>query len=139
MDLLARREHSLAELRSKLIAREFDADAVDSAVNRLAEEGLVDDRRFAEAFVASRVRTGQGPVRIRAELERRGVPTNAIETSLGRVDIDWNDQARAVCIKKFGPEPAEDYRQWARQAKFLQYRGFTGDQINAALGEHRGQ
>lgn len=138
MDLLARREHSVAELRAKLTAREFDADAVDAAVNRLAEEGLIDDRRFAAAFVASRVRKGQGPVRIRVELERRGVSTDTVVACLDQGDIDWDDLACSVRIKKFGPERAPDYREWARQAKFLQYRGFTGEQISAALGTERG-
>lgn len=137
MDLLARREHSVAELRAKLTAREFDAEAVDTAVKQLAEEGLVDDQRFAEAFVASRARKGQGPVRIRMELERRGVPINAIVVCLDQGEMDWDDLAASVRIKKFGPERAPDYREWARQAKFLQYRGFTSEQISAALGENR--
>jgi regulatory protein len=138
MDLLARREHSVAELRAKLIARDFDADEVDRAVARLAEEGLVSDERFAEAYIASRVRKGQGPLRIRVELERRGVSSDFITTCLEQGDIDWNELAREVRIKKFGSGRIADYREWARQAKFLQYRGFTSDQISDVLGPERG-
>jgi regulatory protein len=139
MDLLARREHSVAELRAKLIAREFDADEVDRAVARLAEEGLVSDERFAEAYVSSRVRKGQGPLRIRVELERRGVSSDFITTCLEQGDIDWDELARSVRVKKFGSVLIENYRDWARQARFLQYRGFTGDQISNVLGKDQGR
>jgi len=137
MDLLARREHSVAELRAKLIAKEFDPAEVDEAVARLAEEGLVSDDRFAEAFLTSRVRKGQGPLRIRQELERRGVPDELIVTHLERVTVDWDALARLVRDKKFGLRRVADYRDWARQARFLQYRGFSGEQIVAVLGEQR--
>jgi len=135
MDLLARREHSVAELRAKLVAKEFDPVAVDVAVARLAAEGLVSDARFAEAFVASRVRKGQGPLRIRQELERRGVADELIITHLEQVAVDWDALARSVRAKKFGVARVADYRDWARQARFLQYRGFSGEQIVAVLGD----
>jgi regulatory protein len=138
MDLLARREHSVAELRAKLIARDFEAGAVDLAVDALVDEGLLSDERFAEAFVSSRVRKGQGPLRIRVELERRGVSSDFITTCLEQRDIDWDGLARSVRTKKFGPASIESYREWARQANFLQYRGFTGDQISSVLGKERG-
>ena len=60
-------------MRAKLIAREFDADEVDLAIERLVDEGLLSDARFAEAFVSARLRKGQGPTRIRGELKQRGV------------------------------------------------------------------
>jgi regulatory protein len=138
MDLLARREHSIDELRAKLVARKFDVEEVDVVVARLAEEGLVSDERFAEAFVSSRVRKGQGPSRIRLELQRRGVSGGCITTCLDRADIDWNELAREVRSKKFGSGRIADYGEWARQAKFLQYRGFTSDQISDVLGPERG-
>jgi regulatory protein len=139
MDLLARREHSAAELRAKLISRSFDADEVDRVVTQLTAEGLVSDERFAEAFASSRIRKGHGPSRIRAELERRGVAAHFIAICLEECDVDWDQLARSVRIKKFGPGRAGNYRDWARQAKFLQYRGFTTDQINAVLGKDRGE
>ena len=134
MDLLAHREHSAAEIRAKLIARNFDADEVDQAIVRLAEEGLISDDRFAEAFVTSRVRKGQGPFKIRVELERRGVASELIVTYLERRDVDWNAMARAVRDRKFGSGGIADYRDWARQARFLQQRGFSSEQIRNVLG-----
>jgi regulatory protein len=133
MDLLARREHSAGEMRAKLIAREFDADDVDMAIERLVEEGLLSDARFAEAFTSARLRKGQGPTRIRGELKQRGVAARLIDAQLDSVDTDWMDMARTVREKKFGPGRPADYRERAKQSRFLQYRGFTGEQIQRAF------
>ena len=133
MDLLARREHSALELRRKLLARGFESDEIETAVADLAGEGLISDERFAEAFVSARVRKGQGPLRIRQELEQRGVGAELILNYLERSDVDWCALARSVRDKKFGAVAVAEYRDWAKQARFLQYRGFTGEQISAAL------
>jgi regulatory protein len=134
MDLLSRREHSILELRTKLLGRDFPSADIDAALARLVEEGLLSDERFTEAYIASCVRKGHGPTRIRLELERRGVAESLIADYLERTDIDWNQLAGAVRHKKFGEKPVSDYREWARQAKFLQYRGFTNEQIRKVLG-----
>lgn len=132
MDLLARREHSVAELRRKLAARDLPAGDIEAVLTELVAEGLASDARFAEAFVAARLRRGQGPARIRRELELRGVGRELADTALGQAD--WSGSAQAVREKKFGQALPADYRERARQARFLQYRGFTAEQIHRALG-----
>jgi len=133
MDLLARREHSAQELRTKLLARDFDHDEIELAIERLVEEGLLSDARFAEAFASARIRKGQGPQRIRGELEQRGVAAELIEACLEGVDVDWADLARSVRERKYGPDAPREFRERARQSRFLQYRGFSGEQIRRAF------
>jgi regulatory protein len=89
--------------------------------------------RFTESFIRSRLARGQGPVRIRAELAERGVADEQVAELLRATDVDWLAKARAVRSKRFGASPPRDYRERARQARFLQYRGFTADQARAAL------
>ncbi len=133
MNWLARREHTLGELRAKLQAREIPHDAIEQTLTQLAGEGLASDARFAESFTASRLRRGQGPVRIRAELERRGVDPALIASQLDEATIDWVESARRVREKKFGLARPRDFDARARQARFLQYRGFSSEQIRDAL------
>ena len=131
MDALARREHSREELRRKLLARDLPTDEVEAALDALQAEGLASDARFAEAFVTARSRRGQGPRRIRAELEARGVvPAHADEPLRA---VDWGATAAAARQKKFGAGRPADLRERARQVRFLEYRGFTGEQIRQAL------
>jgi regulatory protein len=134
LDLLSRREHSLAELREKLAAREFSAEEITSTLERLAREGLASEARFVEAFIAARARRGQGPVRIRAELQRCGVAADIIAAHLEAANHDWAEMARELRRRRFGAAPPAEFRERARQARFLEYRGFTTEQIRAALG-----
>jgi regulatory protein len=134
MNLLARREHSRAELAEKLRKREFEPEEVDATISSLAERNLVSDERFAESFTSGRIRRGQGPVRIRQELRQRGVADALIEACLVTLAPDWGGIAIEVRRKKFGAAVPDDFKEKARQMRFLQYRGFTTDQIQAAFG-----
>jgi regulatory protein len=136
---LARREHSAAELRGKLERAGFPAAELEQVLRELVGEGLLDDGRFAEAFVRYRCAAGNGPERIRQELRQRGVATELIDGRLDAADPAWLDQAAAARRKRFGPDPPEDYRAWAQQARFLQYRGFTSEQIRAVLRADRSE
>jgi regulatory protein len=137
MDLLARREHSLAELRRRLTAGEFDPAEIETALTDLSREGLADEGRFVEAFVASRIRKGQGPIRIRAELLERGIDGETIARVLAEAH-DWRALARDVRAKRFSAAPPQDFRERARQSRFLEYRGFTADQVRSAFDDEDG-
>ena len=87
-DLLSRRDHSSAELLQKLRQKGFDAEAAQSAVEKLQDFGYLDDRRFAETYAAELVCSkGFGKRRIVTELFRKGIDreiisdvTDALET-----------------------------------------------------------
>ena len=73
MDFLARREYGQAELAKKLADKGYKRAIVEDELQRLTDEGLQSDTRFAESFVQSRINQGKGPQRIRADLRQRGV------------------------------------------------------------------
>ena len=133
MDLLARREHARGELERKLAAAGFDVDLVADVLQRLTEEGLQSDRRFVEAFVQSRINQGKGPLRIRADLGQRGIAAGLVAEVLEEAGEDWRALARKTREKKFGQTQPVEFRDKARQMRFLQYRGFEPDQIQAAV------
>lgn len=106
-------------------------------MSELAAEGLVCDARFAEAFVRMRVERGSGPLRIRRDLEARGVEAEAVERCLARDgDEEWIARARRAREKRFGAlPPAGAGAGVPRQARFLAGRGFTRRQVREALRE----
>ncbi len=130
--LLAGREHSQHELASKL-ARRFDRDAVAAVLDDLGERGLVSDERFTEQYIASRMRRGFGPLRIRAELCERGIANELIEAGLDLGDDTWREHLREVAGARFGAQRPADRRAQAKQARFLQYRGFPESLIRDYL------
>jgi regulatory protein len=131
MDLLARREHSPRELREKLAARDFAPLLVDEVLAELEAEGLLSAERFAQSFVASRYARGQGPRRIERELAERGIETSG--NYLDDPRFDWFSLARQTRVKRFGSAVPADFKEKARQMRFLEYRGFAGEQIRRAL------
>lgn len=133
MRMLARREHSSGELARKLRSKGHPAEAVESVVAKLRDKRLLSDDRFAASFVHHHAQRGQGPVRIRAELRQQGVFDELIEAQLRQVEFDWVALAASVRQRKFGAAAPRNMAERAKQARFLQYRGFDSDQIRAAL------
>ena len=133
LDLLARREHSRKELETKLRARAFPPETIAEALDALEQSGALAAGRFTRSFVSTRIGRGQGPARIRLELSARGIPEATAREALAADDRDWVTEARRARAKRFGTAPPENRSEWARQARFLQYRGYTTEQIKAAL------
>ena len=94
MDLLARRAHGRVALPRKLRLRGATPELIESALDRLEADGLLNESRYLECYVGSRARAGYGPLRIREELAQRGLPREAIESVLREADIDWLAQLR---------------------------------------------
>ena len=133
MDFLARREHGQNELIKKLADKGYVRRLVEQSITKLTEQGLQSDDRFAEAFVQSRINQGKGPVRIRLDLNQRGVSDAVIEMAIEASAADWHGLAREVRERKFGRGEPADFKAKAKQMRFLQYRGFEQDHIQSAF------
>jgi regulatory protein len=131
--LLARREHTRAELARKLAALGSQED-IETVLAELAQSGLLSDARYAEAYVRANA-TRFGAARLRQALRQKGIAGELIEAQLADSDApDELARARTVWAKKFSAAPA-DAKDWARQARFLQSRGFATDIIRKLLKE----
>ncbi|GGL94686.1 recombination regulator RecX [Pseudomonas asuensis] len=133
MDLLARREHGRQELVRKLRKRGAPDDLINTALDRLAEDGLLSETRYLSSYIASRARAGYGPVRIREELAQRGLARGDIEQALSECEEDWSAHLHDVWQRKFKGKRPADAKERAQQGRFLSYRGFTMDSIGRLL------
>ena len=138
---LARREHSRAELAQKLAARfEADSSEIDTVLDELVAQGLQSDQRFAESWVRSKA-ARFGSARLRHDLLAKGVAAELVEAVLAEAisgeeskEGDEAARARALWQHRFG-QPATDVRERAKQARFLQGRGFSSAVIGGLLRE----
>jgi regulatory protein len=91
VELLANRDHSVQELRIKLVKREFDTQLIDQVLNQLLERGYLDDHRFAEIWIRSRLRKRpESPVQLKAGLMRAGVSREIAEQAISDADVDFS-------------------------------------------------
>lgn len=138
--LLARREHSEYELRQKLTSREFPADEIEYAIERLLEKDYLSDNRFAQSTCRYRINRGFGWCYIANELKQKGVCSTIIQQLQKNCEIDWYLQAELAYNKRFGESRREDpplsQKEQAKKIRFLQYRGFSTDEIFAVVNIH---
>ena len=129
MDLLSRREHSTYQLTQKLKKRNFDIDAIETALDQLQRENLLSDSRFIESIVNSRVSAGFGPVKIKYELRQKGISVERVDDYFSGITVEWEQLMAAQRNKKFGQNIPVDYREKMKQARFLQNRGFSTESV----------
>lgn len=147
--LLAQREHSRTELARKLSQPRRNrsaamsgtdepspasAEEIDRVLDHLEGCGLLSDARAAAAYVRSHA-ARLGTAQLTHRLRTRGIDAELIATSLAQEEIeDEPTRAAAIWHSKFGHAP-RDAREWAKQARFLQGRGFSGEVIRRLFKE----
>lgn len=111
----------------------------------LIRDGLQSDERYAESYVNMRRNRGYGPLKIKQELQQRGVSSELVEAYVEFSDKVWLDAACQAYEKKFGSSSTngsinesmdvamesgvKSAKERAKRMRFLQSRGFTGDII----------
>lgn len=130
--LLARREHSRAELARKLAGEaSANAAAIEETLDRLERDGYLSDERFAELFVASRG-ARHGARRLRYDLRSRGVSDPLIDRALDTLTATDAERARALWQRRFGRIP-DNPREHARQARYLEAHGFAPEVLRTLI------
>lgn len=123
------REHSDQELLRKCQSRGFGSDAVRQTLQSMAERGLQSNQRYMDALIYARRRKGFGPARIRAELRDKGISGELVQRGIVDCEESWPELLANLMEKKFQGKMATDPKEKAKQFRFLQYRGFTPEQI----------
>jgi len=133
--LLSRRDHSRAELSEKL-APLGSSDEINAVLDQLEQSGLLSDARAATAYVRGHA-ARFGAAKLRHSLHARGISAELIQSTLAQPELSGELQrARELWQRKFGKQPvpdARDAKDWARQARFLQSRGFSVEIIRKLL------
>ena len=131
MDFLARREHTNKEIYYKLKNKVADLNLLREEIKKLIDEGLIDNKRFAEQYIYSRSTKGYGPLRIEQELYKRGVDQKISQKLLE--SEDWSKFAKLALQKKKGSNILVDGKGVIKIKRFLNYRGFTNFHIEEAF------
>lgn len=131
LNLLARREHSRAELARKL-APHGDPDEVAVLLDDLERENLLSNARYAESLAHARAGR-HGSLRLKADLRGKGVPEAVIGQVVAQATEQDMNAAREVWHRKYG-QPPKDAAERARQMRFLAGRGFPTEVVRRVVG-----
>jgi regulatory protein len=134
LKLLNRRDYGARELGERLAERGFKPATATVVVEHLIQEKLLDDARYALHFVAYHANRGQGPVRIAHRLREAGVAGEEIAAAVDANAAEWRRRCAETRQKRFGAKLPATWAEKGRQARFLSQRGFSADQIRAAVG-----
>ena len=130
--LLARREHSRAELAGKLRTYASPQEDLEALLEDLSRRRLLSDERYAESRAHALSRK-YGAARIAHELRAKGLDKELAEQASGAARATEVDRAREVWRRKFRVAP-RTREERAKQIRFLQSRGFSFDAIRAVVG-----
>jgi regulatory protein len=136
--LLARRDHSVAELNRKLSQRGFAPDQIASVIAECERMHYLDDARFCQMLTLQQRRRGYGILRIAQMLRTKGLNAHQIDESLSRDCSETNqiEDCRRVLTKKLRSCSATDAgNRTERLYRFLLSRGFTSATIFQVLDE----
>ena len=99
LDILSYREHSRKELKNKLIKKFDNAQLVEKTLTKLEDNNLINDIRFAEAYISMRKRKGFGPKKIFFELKEKGIP-DSVARKIIEEEGGWAETASKTFVKK---------------------------------------
>jgi regulatory protein len=139
LNLLAARPYSTQSLRRKLVQKEYSPDEVSSTIDRLLDNGLLNDARYAEQYARSKIlTTGASKRRLQQDLYRKGIKgdtaTTAIATVLETEEIDPAKVIEKVAEKKLAQLGNLDPLVIRRRLfAFLARRGYDLDEIKRVV------
>lgn len=134
------RPRSLAEVRERLRLKGYSPEAIDAALGRLSETGLLDDEAFSRFWVEARHGSRpRGILALRSELRRKGVERTIIEETLAEQADPAEERARAEMVarnalRKYADAPDRQSFQ-RRLGGFLLRRGFAPDIVMALVSQ----
>lgn len=106
---------------------------MEALLDTLVRDELLSDSRYAESYARQRAEKGYGPLRIANELRHRGIEALPAQAAIDAIEGRWLDRARQVRARRFGSAVATSAVERARQMRFLEYRGFAGEDVRRAV------
>ena len=129
--MLARREHTRAEMTRKLSPHSESPEQVELLLDALVARGWLSEARFAESRANTLARKF-GSRKIEHDLRGRGVSAEVVEQTVERARAQELENCRAAWQRKFGALP-QDAAERGRQMRFLAGRGFSAEAVRRVL------
>ena len=137
MNLLQKRDYTVAGLREKLEIGEYPESCIEEAVAYVESYGYVDDLRYAKDFITYNL-DRKSCTRMEQDLMRKGIHRDTIRAVFEELEGEGVRQDESVLIRNLLEKKKYDAKTATRQEKqrmyaFLYRKGFHSDAISSAL------
>lgn len=138
---LGRQEYSIAKFTKKLKDNDASIEQIDTIVAEFCQHNWLSEQRYCEGFVRSRINKGQGKIRIKNDGRGHQLDSDILAQAIDTQEVDWFELALSTYQRRYGKNPIanihakEHVKEKAKRLRFMQYRGFTMDQISYAIDE----
>lgn len=130
---LSKRDYSIADFQKKL-DKVCEQEPMKSAlIEQLIDNDWLSESRYINAFIQSKISAGLGQFRIINDLKQHGVKSQDAEVWFEADSTDWFEQAKSTYTRKYGETEVHDHKERAKRFRYMQYRGFSIDQIKYAM------
>ena len=135
--LLAQRDYTCSRMREKLLSYGFSREVVEATLDSLRDARYLDDARYAENYINAH-RENRSLLRIRTDLEKRGVPSDILSEVLIKDREEHGKEAEVRQIlrlmekRRFDPARA-DWEEKGKMQAFLYRKGYDSSSVRAAM------
>ncbi|MGY3902998.1 regulatory protein RecX [Aeromonas lusitana] len=133
MRSLARRESAESELAGRLRKQGFNEEVIEATLEYCRGHRWVDDERYGAMSVRAGAAKGQGPIKIRFDLRRKGLDDVQLETAFDQPELDWFELAFELLQRRARASDLADFKLRMKWLKYLLGRGFNQDQARYAI------
>lgn len=133
MRSLARRESAESELARRLCQQGYQEEVIEAVLDYCRGYNWVNDERYGAMAVRAGAAKGQGPLKIRFDLRRKGLDDGQIDAAFEQPELDWFELAFALLERRACVAELDDFKLRMKWLKYLLGRGFTQDQARYAI------
>lgn len=138
---LSRRDHSVKELKLKLIKKKFNKELINEVIEHLKSLNFLDDEKFAKSFCNELLESKMyGSSRIQDELYKKGVNREIVESVVpDEYDNEkYFENAKILASKKLSQIEQKENDSIKIKQKLYNYltnKGYSGELINKIFQE----
>ena len=133
---LAARMYTAREIFDRLRHKGYDSELAEEIVGELLSEKALDDKLYAECYVADSVNLGaKGEYRIRQELLRKGVAPVLIDRAIEEAEVDFDASLKEFVKERLRVTEISDYKDLMKFKAALARRGYSSSEIRRVLDE----
>ncbi|MCQ2309648.1 MAG: RecX family transcriptional regulator [Bacteroidales bacterium] len=118
-------DRCISEVKTKISTFDISSSDKERIMQLLIDEGFIDDKRFANTFVRSKIHLKKwGVNKIRMSLKMKGISDDIISEALSEIDRDFYREDLIKILKAKKINESDDFKRKAKLAQYAIQKGY---------------